>query len=742
MPTFEQLLNANLGPLDTAVTQWSEMVTKLKELKTEAKAMKAKSDRATWNGENASVTKEFVTKTAKEFSDAVTEAESIRDLLKDAHGKLKSAKDDLRTAYENPPKGIMIYPNGVLSHTVHPDRRGTGNTQEPATQEEFDAYRSRLEAILKRAAEADDLCAWGLRALVKYHPNDFGSTDLNNLDDARRKREEEKRQAETGREAAKLYARWEHLDDGERERLLRLVEGGKNAPAFAAELLQNLKYRGREDQEAFLLLAGGMESGVRYGHASEADSRLYRALSASLATAMGPESPIGGPNAPWANQLLDLARNGNGLPNRHPAQLVGGLEGLGTLTTLMAADVGDPVADPKKPEDHAWDKDKGDPRFDAAFLTAVGDTIREWETSTDDPYRGYDKNWKGTQVDPMGGLMNAMSVNPSAATAYFDPHTSDNLDYFLKERDWPGSSVEDKMPEETIQASARREFGHALEAAATGRAPGTPFTEVPARHDGAQSAIFEKTIQHYGHETRGEQGNMPAALRKSMGYMIGDYSGDVHEILGKNLNAPTTYNDLDLERGDLVRVLRAASEDGEAFATVHRTQAALIADGMKDYPADSFRNEDPELRAWVKQGASVLGHLDGVRADVLYDLGQAEKDRNGWDKMMRYHVIGTPFTLIPGVGDGIQRMVDVGTAEYLNGANAEVDKATRENLVDHFDNGQREMDSLLEQFALRAGLDEKELDASPGEFEDHLQQIAEESYMDGLKDSDLKMGER
>ncbi|MEV0410531.1 hypothetical protein AB0I68_06860 [Streptomyces sp. NPDC050448] len=40
MPTFEQLLNAKLGPMDTAVTQWTAMIAKLAQLKTDASAMK------------------------------------------------------------------------------------------------------------------------------------------------------------------------------------------------------------------------------------------------------------------------------------------------------------------------------------------------------------------------------------------------------------------------------------------------------------------------------------------------------------------------------------------------------------------------------------------------------------------------------------------------------------------------------------------------------------------------------
>ncbi|MFF4008281.1 hypothetical protein [Streptomyces sp. NPDC001717] len=59
----------------TAVTQWTEMIAKLTQLNTDASAMTAKAGKSTGRGENASVTKEFVGKTGKEFGDAVTEAE-------------------------------------------------------------------------------------------------------------------------------------------------------------------------------------------------------------------------------------------------------------------------------------------------------------------------------------------------------------------------------------------------------------------------------------------------------------------------------------------------------------------------------------------------------------------------------------------------------------------------------------------------------------------------------------------
>ncbi len=747
MPTFEQLLNAKLGPAQTAVTQWSEMITKLNALKTEASAMKTKADKSTWRGENATVTKEFVTKTAKEFGDAVTEAESVRDLLQDAHTLLKSAQADLKATYDNPPPGITIYPDGVISHRVPPDRRSADSTEPLATEAQFEALRGKIEGILKRAAEADELCAWGLRALIKNHPNDFGSADLGGIADAKRMRDEEKQQAENGREAAKLYGRWEHLDDKERERLLKLVEEGQGSPAFSAELMTNLSFNGREQQEAVLLLASSLEAGGRDGQLSATDARLYRALSGSLATATGPDSPLGSPGgvtSAWTDRLIAVARDGNGLPNRHPGQLGGGAAGLSALTKLMAADndgqVYDPNKDPKE-KSSPWQKDEGDPVYSEAFLTEVADTIRDWETTAADPYDGHMENWQGTQEDPMKGLLNAMSRNPSAATHYFDPNTTDNLKYFLDDRKWPGGEVESEMPEELQHSSARAELGLALEAAATGRAPGTPMHPVPAHHDGAETAIFERVMGEYTKELRTDQSAVPVSMRLPMADMIADYGSDVHQILGKKMDGPTDFNQLEIDRGDLTRIIRSTAEDPNAFKAIHGSQTAVIGEGLSRFPEESFRKEDPELRAWVKQSASVLGHLDGVRGDVIYDLGQAEKDANNWNKMVNYHVYGGLLTPIPIVGNGVQRSIDWGLSANLNDENAKVDAATRENMIKHYDEGQKQLYGMLRGMATHRGLSEEELDTSPGEYEDHLQAITEQWYHNGMQDADKSMGQ-
>ncbi|MGY3247266.1 hypothetical protein ACVWYT_006715 [Streptomyces sp. TE4109] len=174
MLVFQQLLNLKTKPLDSAIDDWVAMVKKLKELAKEAGDMSTYAQGTAWKGENASVTKPFVTRTAAEFTDAVIQAESIVNILKDTYGELTRAKADLETIYENPPHGLKIDPDGVITHPE-------GSS---AAQGDVDALVDRLEAILQRAVDADALCAWGLRDLTK-DPHEFSSMHYGSLKDAK-----------------------------------------------------------------------------------------------------------------------------------------------------------------------------------------------------------------------------------------------------------------------------------------------------------------------------------------------------------------------------------------------------------------------------------------------------------------------------------------------------------------------------------------------------------------------------
>jgi hypothetical protein len=152
MLTFDEVLHVGLTGLDSAVTDWSATINKLKELEEVAEnGLRSKADKADWAGENAGITKSFVKKTTKEFSDAAKVAESIRNVLRDALSEFKSAQKSLEDVIQTAPgKGIHIDAEGIVSHLVHPDRRAKNYDGPKPTEADFEAVRATIKAAIDR----------------------------------------------------------------------------------------------------------------------------------------------------------------------------------------------------------------------------------------------------------------------------------------------------------------------------------------------------------------------------------------------------------------------------------------------------------------------------------------------------------------------------------------------------------------------------------------------------------------
>ncbi|MFC0844781.1 hypothetical protein ACFH04_13835 [Streptomyces noboritoensis] len=184
MPTFQDLLHIKLSPLRSAADDWTAMAVLLRRVATEAGSMRSLAQGTQWKGENATVTKPFVVRVSDEFTDAVTEAESIGNLLSSAHDQIKAARDDLKELYENPPGGITILADGTPARSVQPHRMSHGDPQYVVSQDDLDGVQQRIDAIIGRAAEADSTCSWGLWQLTK-NKHEFGSVHYGSLQDAR-----------------------------------------------------------------------------------------------------------------------------------------------------------------------------------------------------------------------------------------------------------------------------------------------------------------------------------------------------------------------------------------------------------------------------------------------------------------------------------------------------------------------------------------------------------------------------
>ncbi|MFF1757870.1 hypothetical protein [Streptomyces sp. NPDC058266] len=104
--SYSDLMGMDLGKLGTAASDWTTMAGELSKLMTDVRdGLVNKSDTAHWQGVNATVTKDFVRKTAKEFTDLHLEARSIAGVLTDAHAELTRYQQQARTLTESAGKG-------------------------------------------------------------------------------------------------------------------------------------------------------------------------------------------------------------------------------------------------------------------------------------------------------------------------------------------------------------------------------------------------------------------------------------------------------------------------------------------------------------------------------------------------------------------------------------------------------------------------------------------------------------
>ncbi|WP_240468096.1 hypothetical protein [Streptomyces dangxiongensis] len=220
--TTADLIEVDLSKLATAVSDWKRAVDGLKKSAENARTgMQAKSDSARWAGVNATVTRDFVAKTAKEISDLHTEADSIYQVLEDGHTELAALQRVLVTAMQGDAAkpGVRVEDLGDgRVRCFFPHVRGDSDerTQEQLAQEQ--ALEGRISGILAHAAEIDASVA---RALARSHGNDPYNAG---------------------------HSKYESLNDAEVERALELAhKGDKMSDAELRELDQVLRFNSSAD---------------------------------------------------------------------------------------------------------------------------------------------------------------------------------------------------------------------------------------------------------------------------------------------------------------------------------------------------------------------------------------------------------------------------------------------------------------------------------------------------------------
>ncbi|MFF9349937.1 hypothetical protein [Streptomyces sp. NPDC014734] len=663
--TVQELTDLRLGTLNTAVSDWEVMAGRLENLTTggdggvNAGDRERKANAADWKGVNATVSREFVTKTATQFADAAAEAKSVLGILRDAHTTFAKHQENLRTAIDDLAKrNIYVTDKGQVTASV-PSGAAAGDADiHNPTDEELDAGRRRIVEILWEAAETDRIAARALRQLARdaYDFTDQGTTGLKDAD----------------REQGEADARyWQkeiakgHVDRWSEEKLARFNETLKNQrdnPGFTENIALGLGPDGTLQFWRDLADPGR-------GHTPEGDRAkllgdVQHNLSMSLANASHNHSPE---MEAWKKDLIAAGSMQYG----HDGVMAKPY-GFQIMSNLMV---------------------KG--KFDHAFLHDYGNALRTFETKTKKPYdpasiwgnpglaaqldyteKGADGTYGEPGSDPMSGFLTAASHNPAFATELFN--RDDMADYLLKDREFYDEDDPYGRGDGTMQS--RDALGKALLAAGSGVDPDQPPAVTSYDHTDAQRKVLDGALKRLS----GLGNDYPPELRDDMALLLGNHGKVVHASMSDASGVPV------LDKDQLLEVTKQISRNQDSYGILNeQMNGAILYDiqHQEKHPEDSLH-----------QAGSTIGFLEDARKLSINDKEAGDIRDATWKKAWTYHVVGGALTPLGGgtIGDPLQRGVDAVTTAWLENESDRISEGATEDRKSNYDRRVKQLKAIAD----------------------------------------------
>ncbi|MDT0492108.1 hypothetical protein RM717_16485 [Streptomyces griseus] len=649
MLRYEDIVGAPLGKLKAATDDWSEMAAKLEKLAAEAAdGMKARADKARWDGVNAGVTKAFIGKTAKEFSDAAAEAKGVKQILEEGYAAIKKARDDLISIqeHEGPAAGVVVDGRGKVT-ARNPLSENSAARHDPdytrflqQERKDVDSWQKKIDLIVDQCNDTDEYFKNSLEANVTDR-KDFSAPKFTKLDQ------------EPAARALALAAKGRDITTAELRLFNELLKSNSTSVEFATYFYEKL---GPEKSLAFFgqLATDTLDhSGVDKDRLAQVQD-LQRNLGLNLATASHDKAFT----AEWGPELRKLGTqqiplskyDTGGAPYGY--QLLGGIMRYGN--------------------------------YDAKFLTPIAEHVAQLHQQ--DPYRfagnkqpnGFLENpfnpsgRNGSGYDPMPAMLEALGNSPEAAKRFFtDEPTAYNedgtvkkgavadlgkqdgkavgsyLDFFANEK-WESfpdmnSTDPDKLGE-TLQYLPDA-LGHALEAATLGYPAGQP--DLGVARDADNAAVMQKVMEKYGADgglLKQQQGLVDSLAVMGAGY-IDDINwaldkGDSRSVFAPTENPESHIRFEDDEEGrDTTRLfLGVLGQYPDAYATLTTAEQVYTRSVLEAQVGSDGRIDTGSARTAVRFGAEVQGMLDQSRADQVEadrmktheDYEKAVAQRAGW----------------------------------------------------------------------------------------------------------------
>ncbi|QDY79331.1 hypothetical protein [Streptomyces qinzhouensis] len=653
---LDALRSAKFDVLDDAVSDWTKVVGNLEKLEDEARSgLHGKAEKADWKGVNATVSRQFIGKTTGEFSDARTQATSIRNILRDTRDELKVYQGKLNDALERArSKNLTVTSMGdggfTVTKTVHPDRAAPGTKVPESTPDAALALRDEIQAILNGAAESDTSAARVLHALVDR-------TDVGFSDAAYADRDSGADALKAADEAAQILKKNPHdVSNEELTRLNSTLARYSKDPLFAEQFALDV---GPKRTLEFYAGIADPSQGVRYDpKRGEEAKQLQKNLGITLGTATLSNSSA---MQDWEWQMVGLGKENLGVDDANDPR------GFAVMSNLMRfGDYDDEFLNNYGNNLIAFDRDNS--------AKDLSPWINNWNQG-DLNFWGKDDRGR----DPVTGFLEALGHNPGAATDFFAPPMStegrvdkasdvnENLAYLTKERIWLSDAP--IMDGDNKVVAGRDALGHALEAATTGYAyDAIPTTEkgIPPQVGDLRTpetaGVMEQIAYLYGGEDGPKMLHGSPEMVDSLGKMGAAYIDDLNYHLSgigdgdkDAAGFPAKYESrADFGEQGAIDFLSVLGQHETSHGVVTSAQHLYTLSMLDAHPATSGANIDAARDA-ISAEAEARGILDNARvrqAELTYgansEAANASLGRSAeWGKFAVGAVVGIGVAAIP-----------------------------------------------------------------------------------------------
>ncbi|MFE1830089.1 hypothetical protein [Streptomyces yangpuensis] len=690
MLTYENVMNAPLDKLQSAVTDWTAMAGKLDEMAEAARTgMKAKSDKADWNGVTAGVARGFVDKTAKEFEDAAKAAKGMHQVLADAHATFKAAQDELkRLAAEASAAGFRIDDSGRVSAIPLPtEAERNAARHDPDYQQTLNAHRNAWQSQVNRAVEnaqdADESLVRVLQANATDE-HDFSGPKFTTLDAEQASRAADLMKKVTG--AGGTARNVEALRE-----LEELLDDNRDDPEFSTGLFRTIGAEGTLQMYSAMSL-----DATSLGAAGKDRALMVSNIQGDLGAMLGLATHKDVPNhldAAWTTQLMKAGRKEmdvfGGVRQIYGYQALGALLREGKYDTEFLTAVGRDMIAMDRKDPQAWE-----------FHTPIG-----LETVLNQGPEG------GRGFYPLTGLMEALGNNPDAATAFFnEPVREDsNKDGIVTKDDKPVGGQHgkdrgmvdymlDKPPymdgfDITRSADlhpAQQALGDALLAAVSHRGPGDEDAP-PVAHTKDMAAVMERIVEKIGDKPElvdakpGDPEGPLNGLSGHFGQMAAEYMPDIQAAADNNSRTIKANGVMaEFDKAGMARFIGAVGQDPDAYGAMTTAQRTFTTALVNDVFAHrgEYDDVDAAIRVAVHPGGEIAGMLAQARAEGTFGANahEAEEYVKGVEENAKWvnRVIsaagGKYLELVPLAGDVVSALQEDIAASVVEGAKEDVAK--------------------------------------------------------------------